>query len=70
MSIILSLNQPKNRDKEGFKEDERENEPAVLRKQLSKEKSDGGDEETETELDGQLSERSKGKCHCNVDVIG
>ena len=65
---LSSLNQPKNRDKEGFKDDEREKEPAMLQKQPSKEKSDLGDKETEVELEGQIKVRSRGKRYCNVDM--
>ena len=56
--FCLSLNQIKNRDKEYFKEDERGNELALLLKQLSKEKSDLGDEETDIELHEQLSAKA------------
>ena len=66
---VNSLNQPKMKEKEGFKGGESETEIAVPRRQRNKEKKDWRRGELETGPGEQLKQQNKGKHVCNVDVI-
>ena len=67
---MTPLNQPKSREREGFKDGVRGKELIVLPKQPKKEKKDCQDGESEIEPGEQLEQKNKGKRVCNLDVVG
>ena len=67
---MSSLHQPKSRERGDFKEDEREKEPTMPRKQLNKERPDWQDEEPVTGPGEQLRLKNRGKRLYNAEVIG
>ena len=70
ISVTLSPNYYKSREREGSKEDERETEPAELLKRPKNEKSNWQDTESESGPGEQLKWWNKDKHVYNEDVIG
>ena len=68
ISVTLSPNHYKSREREGSKEDERETEPVELPKLPNNEKSDWQDAESETGPGEQLKRWNKDKHVYNEDV--
>ena len=69
-NVSPSLNQPKSKEKEGFKGGESETELVVPPRQLNKEKKDWQEGESETGPGEQLKQQNKGNRICKADVIG